>query len=584
MPAPRLAPRVPRVLLAVSGAVLLAGLAISAVGAVTVGTTWDERVQLYMLQAFFDTGWHTAAAIINGYPDPKFFFGTYVYGPVGELLPHFVNVILGREELWGALSDSADAYAGRHIGIAIWGALGIAAAGSAVAVITRSWRWGIVGAAMLASLPLWTGHAMFNIKDTPAATGYMIFSLGLVALLDARYFTDRRMRGLALGAMAFGLFVAIGTRTALALPFILTLPILILTVWIILLRSGVDRRREARLGRRFLEGIGAFVAAYLALVVVYPKAFLNPIEVGIKSVIDSALYPVNEAQLVNGEWLVQPVSWLYQPLWFGAQLPLLILVGLIGFIIWWIIRVALVLARGSSGFAASGSMLTQSVPLLLQISILPVAAVVGQSTLYNGTRQMLFVPPAAAVLATLALYRFLGWPRVADSKAWRTTTWVGVALGLLAPVAAQIQLFPYGYTYVNAVAALKPVDQNWPTDYWRASGRELLRVLPAEGPDSCGMEQLQKGVFFPCTEQPMFLPYLDERGMDARPATLAPTEYWFIRENGGVLDLPPGCRPFTEVTRPLFWQTVTIGQIAICDTRIDTGKRNMADPSLPAPE
>jgi len=423
---------------------------------------------------------------------------------------------------------------------------------------------------------------MFNIKDTPAATGYMIFSLGLVALIDTRYFSDRRIRALAGGGIALGLFVAIGTRTALALPLILTLPFTVLVSWLLLTRSGTARR-DVRLGRRSLEGLGAYVAAYLALVLVYPKAFLNPIEVGIKSILDSALYPVNEAQLVNGEWLVQPVSWLYQPLWFGAQLPLLVLAGLIGFIIWWLVRVLRVLALGEASSGGTITWLTQSVPLLLQISIVPVAAVVGQSTLYNGTRQMLFVPPAAAVLATLAVSRLAGWRRVSASRPLRSAIWVAVALGMIAPITAQVQLFPYGYTFVNAVTAIRPVDGNWPSDYWRASGRELLRVLPAQGADSCGLEQLQKGELVPCTEQPMFLPYLDERGTDATPVALAPTEYWFIRENSGVLDLPPGCRPFTEVTRSLFWQTVTIGQIAICDSRVDTGKRNMADPALPAP-
>ena len=154
-------------------------------------------------------------------------------------------------------------------------------------------------------------------------------------------------------------------------------------------------------------------------------------------------------------------------------------------------------------------------------------------------------------------------------------------MGLVVPIIAQFQLFPYGYTYVNAVTAIKPVDGKWPTDYWRASGRELLRILPPDGRDSCGLEQLQKGELFPCTEQPMFIPYLDERGTSAEPYALDSNEYWFIRENSGVLDMPPGCQPFTTVTRPLFWRTVTIGQIAICDDRIDTGLRNMADPGLP---
>lgn len=571
----------PRAILVISGLVVGAGVLIALVGAVTVGTTWDERVQLYMLQAFFDKGWHTGADIINGVPDPTFYFGTYVYGPVGELLPHFVNVVLGREELWGALSDSADAYAGRHIGIALWGVIGLAASGCTVGVITRSWRWGAIGSAALASIPLWTGHAMFNIKDTPTATGYILFTLGLVALLDSRYFTDRRIRVTALTSTALGLVVVIGTRTALTLPLIMTLPLVMVVLLILSWRQSDAQRVARRIGRRFTEGIAAYVLAYLLLVVIYPKAFLNPVEVGIKSLLDSALYPVNEAQLVNGEWMVQPVSWLYQPLWFGAQLPLLVLLGLLGFLIWWIVRAVQAIGWPPT-VADHVTTIVQTTPLLLQISIVPLAAIVGHSTLYNGTRQMLFVLPAAAVLAVLALHQFTGWSPLRSHTLTRRGTWVVVGIGLLVPIGAQIQLFPYGYTYVNAIAALKPVDGNWPTDYWRASGRELLRNTPLNGRDSCGFEQLQKGEIFPCTEQPMFIPYLKERGLDAAPLRLQSHEYWFIRENSGVLDMPPGCRLETVVSRPLFWQNVTIGQIAVCDDRIDTGLRNLADPSLPA--
>lgn len=571
---------IPHVVVGLAALITLIGVVISLVGAVTVGTTWDERVQVYMLQRFFDEGWHTGADIINGFPDPAFFFGTYVYGPVGELLPHFVNALLGREGLWGALSDSAEAYAGRHLGVALWGLVGLAAAGSAVGLITRSWRWGLLGSAALASIPLWTGHAMFNIKDNPTAAGYMLVTLGLVALTDSRYFLDRSIRATGLAAVALGLVVVIGTRTALTLPMILTLPLVMAVFWMVTWRQGSGERRASRIGRRFVEGIAAYVAAYLVLVLIYPKAFLNPVEVGIKSLIDSALYPVNEAQLVNGEWMVQPVGWLYQPLWFGAQLPLLILVGLLAYLTWWVVRAAQAVARPASVTMCS-SWVVQSAPVILQLAMVPVAAIVGQSTLYNGTRQMLFVPPAAAVLAVLALHRLVSWKRVESRRPLAIGVWGAIGIGLVAPVVAQVQLFPYGYTYVNAVAALKPVDGNWPTDYWRASGRELLRALPQGGRDSCGFEQLQKGVFFPCTEQPMFIPYLNERGADANPYVLAPHEYWFIRENNGVLDMPPGCRLFTTVTRPLFWQTVTIGQIAICDDRIDTGLRNLANPSQP---
>lgn len=567
----------PAAIVATAIAVIVGAAALAIAGAITVGVTWDERVQVYMLQAFFDTGWHTAASIIDGAPDPDFYFGTYVYGPVGELLPHFVNALLGEADLWSTAPATPEAYVGRHLGVVLWGLIGVAATGGTVAVLTKSWRWGLLGAAILASTPLWTGHSMFNIKDTPAATGYMLFTLGFVALLDRDYFAARRLRVTALLSLTLGLVIAIGTRTALFLPLVLTFVAVWLFVIIIRWRQPGAASASFRMGRRMLEGLGTYVAAYGILVLIYPKAFLNPIEVGAKSILDSALYPVNEAQLVAGNWLTQPVHWSYQPTWFAAQLPLLALLPFIGFAIWWLIRTVQSLVQPLN--LDTTEVVKQAFPVVLQVLVVPAGAIVGSSTLYNGTRQMLFVPPAIAVLATLGIYLFVRWWRIAGKRGLRIGTWFAVAIGLIAPMFAQLQLFPYGYTYFNAATALQPIDGNWPTDYWRASGREILRNLPAEGRDSCGLEQLMKGELFPCTEQPMFEPFLDERGLDAPTVGLADNEYWFIRENSAPLEIPPGCREFTKVTRPLFWREVTIAQIHICDDRVDTGIRNMADPT-----
>lgn len=555
-------------------------------GAVTVGVTWDEGAHVNILRTYFETGWHTAAPLINGAPDPAFFLGTYVYGPISELLPHMVAVITGSEQWWSVVSDSSDAYAARHVGVVVQGLIGVLAVGGGVGLIARSWRWGLVGAAILASIPLWTGHEMFNIKDTPPATGYVLFTTGVLGLLDSRYFRDRTIRIGSLLAITLGLVMAIGGRTGLTVLFVLTLPSALLILWLLGARGGRTLRRELRIPRRLIEGLAAFFVAYLALVLVYPNAFLNPVEVGIKSLLDSALFPMNEAQLTNGVWMVQPVGWTYLPTWFAAQLPLLVLIPALGVVVWWI--AALLRGLVDRRTPESSRWLTGQIsPIVAQAFAAPLAAIIGSSTLYNGTRQMLFVIPAAAMLAAIGLSMLWSWlaRRHASGARFsiaRTGFWLAVSAGLIVPVLAQIQLFPYGYTYYNGPAALKPIDGNWPTDYWRASGRELLHRLPPTGPVSCGYEQLMKGEFYPCDEQPMFTPFLNERGKNAIDVALQPNQYWFLRENLGLLEMPPGCTLVESITRPLLWQSVTIGQIAVCDRRIDTGVVNAIDPTKPA--
>jgi hypothetical protein len=143
--------------------------------------------------------------------------------------------------------------------------------------------------------------------------------------------------------------------------------------------------------------------------------------------------------------------------------------------------------------------------------------------------------------------------------------WTVAVVGLLAPLASQLLLFPYNYTYYNAAAAIRPIDGTWPTDYWRASGRELMQRLPVTGPESCAYEQSRKGELHACSQEPMFAPYVGERGTSAVAGELAPGQYWLVRENQGRTEVPAGCTLHDEITRRLFWQTITIGQIMKCN-------------------
>lgn len=566
----------PSWLVVAAAAVIAIGSVMLVLGAVTVGVTWDERVQAIMLQTFFDQGWHvTPDALLDGQPDPKYFYGTFVYGPVGELLPHLVNVIIGEEALWQTVSFTAEAYAGRHVGIALWAMLGIAGAGLATWLITRSWRWGVLGTAALAVTPLWIGHGMFNIKDLPAATGYTLATVGLIAFVHSEFLSRRAIRLTAWFALLAGAVLAIGTRTALAAPLVMTTVLAFALAWLLHRRQGRQATAAMRLSRRFVEALVTLVAAYLVLLAVYPKAFINPINTGVKAILDSALYPVTEAQLTNGEWMTQPVSWTYLPLWFGAQLPLLVIAGCVLFVVWWfVVAVRCVALRRAAPVNTATA--TEAAPVGAQLLLLPLGAILAHSTLYNGSRQMLMVVPAAAILAALGVWLAARWAS-GRRRPWSVALWSAVVVGLVVPMVSQAMLFPYNFTYFNAAAALRPIDGNWPTDYWRASGREMLRLTPP-GRESCGYDQLQKGEFRPCSDQSMFEPFLAERSSSAGSVPLADNEYWFIRENNGVLYLPPGCRPFDTIERRLFWQTITIGQIAICDDRIDTGIRDSINP------
>lgn len=564
--APRLVNRVPMFAKVIAWIALIACIVMMIVGAWVVGITWDEKSNMMNLQSFFDSGWNVPTeGIVNGQPDPHFIWGIYVYGPVSELFSHIFGVLSGNEN-WGHLTYSSQAFAARHLAIPVFGLLGIAAGGFAVRIITKSWGWALLGATAVAIVPMWTGHSMMNIKDVPVASGYSVATLGLVLMMTTDYFHKPLYRFGGPLLLIVGAVISSGTRMAGAVPIAVGAVFAFVIWWLIQRLQPDSSNRKALVGglRRLVDALVALIIAYGLLILLYPKAFANPIKLAWEAIVGAAHFPFDEPIMVAGSWINQPAPWSYLPLWFGAQLPLLILAGAGIFVVVWFVQLILAFRRRSK-LMVPDELLT-SLPVGLQALFVPIIAILTHSTMYNGSRQFLMAVPAISILAVLGIWIIFRWLSARNVKTWIfTTVWAVVSLGIVIPVAAQLSLFPYNYTYYNGVTALAPIDGNWPTDYWRASSNELMRRLPAVGEESCAYEQTRKHEHSACSKEPMFGPYLETRGIEAKPGTLAPGHYWVVRENQGIVQVPQGCVLHDQITRQLFWRTITIGQIMDCD-------------------
>ena len=121
-----------------------------------------------------------SASLVEGRPDPDDPNSTpYVYGPAFAIVAHGANIVAGNDSS-GEVSSSASAHAVRHLIVALIALLAAAGVATAVWALTRSWRFGVWGAAALFAIPAWTGQALFNVKDVPAAAGYTLVTAGLV--------------------------------------------------------------------------------------------------------------------------------------------------------------------------------------------------------------------------------------------------------------------------------------------------------------------------------------------------------------------------------------------------------------------
>ena len=534
--------RVPRALFVVSIAVLAAVGAMVVVGALRTGIAWDETYHVDRLRHYLTMGWFlTGNNLERGAPGP-WVHDTYVYGPVAMLLLHLVSIVAGSPS--ETVAATAHAYAVRHAGVAAIGFIGTGAALVSAALLLRSMRWGVVAGAMVAAIPAWAGHSMFNIKDTPVATGYTLFTLGLLILVTAIETGHRGRITLGLLCSLLGTVLAVGTRPGIW-------PGLASSALIFAILQAVRQRRWPRRLYINLAMLSVTLGmAGLVLLFIYPAAFSRPGVALLRSATASSRYRGG----AQGNWAYFPAHMLTDvPLLIGLSSGVGVLVAIGRF--WrhrfqWEVQDA------------------QIVLVLVQAFWLPILAMVRESDLYNGLRQLLFILPALAILATYGIHAALARLEGPDRRVWRHAVTAVVSTGLAVAVLLQGQLFPYNYTYFNLVATMAGVEPE--SDYWRTSVRELAPTIPSGGRVVCSPYWLdnkaQRFNFdgsFDCASDPVgpLAPYNALR----RPSTevpLGPTEFWAVIER--TPRVPDNCTVVSSVTRGMGLARVVMSYVARC--------------------
>lgn len=423
----------PRWLLALSAVAVIAALAMTTYGGWVTGTAWDETYHVIRLRTFLDNGWFLLPhVVVDGRPIAGE-TDQFVYAPVTMLLLQSWTLLWGVDGA-SSVAASADAYAVRHLGVALIGAVGVGAVAALVRLILGSWRWGLVGAAVVAALPMWTGQSMFNIKDVPVAVGFTLATLGAGLVVS-----QRRLVGVLV--LVVGVVLSIGTRPGIWAG----------VVGVLLLAALLDRRARtaAALG-------GGLVAALLVLVPIYPAIFTKP-----------------------WQWLPQSVSssgnfhgssspWWYVPTRTVQEIPtLLLLAAVIGSV--WALR------RWRRSLLSPEPAALVAILVGAQATALPLLAMLRQSHLYQGLRQLLFMGPAIAVLATVGIAAVLS----VDHKARRVLA-ASVVAAIGVPLLLQARMFPYNYAAASALSTAV-AGPHIPTDYWRTSVRELAPQIPKGG-------------------------------------------------------------------------------------------------------
>jgi hypothetical protein len=439
-------PQPPRVLVAAAGLVLLVTTVLAITGAFHTGITTDEPIHVMRLRNYFDTGWYALDWDYGGSGPGGEGTNTFVYAPVTMLLLHAWSVLWGVEG-WHQVATTPHAYDVRHLGVVVIGLIGLAAVAAIGRVILRSWRWGLVAAAALATMPMWTGHEMFNVKDVPVATGYTLVTLGLACFVrtEPARLPVRVARALCLLA---GLVLTLGTRPGMWSGLF---GALVIAVAAILLSSST--RRHALLA--LTEVAGSCAAAAVALVAIYPNLFGSPVKAVTRST-------ENSSSFLSG----QKSNHFYVPKHLVEEMPTLLL----AFVFTGIVVALLVIVKHRrTDPVAAGRIALVGV----QVAAMPVVAILLGSDLYHGLRQLLFAAPAAAVLASYGMAWWLEKPKRPRLVA------LAAAAALVLPAIDQVTIQPFQTTYVNLATDLVTGpfvgEEHRPGgDFWRVSIPELI--------------------------------------------------------------------------------------------------------------
>ena len=552
------------VLSAVAVVILAIGSAQLVAGAFAFGLSFDEPIHQDRTIGWLEDGWYVPPYWLeDGEPDPESSYSTpWVYGPATAALSHVANVLV-QNEPWDDVASSHGSYQARHVVVALLAALAVAAVGAAAWLLTRSRVLGLWTAAALLCVPRFTGHAFFNPKDIPAASGYTLLTVGLLfALLQEPGGPASRKRKVGIAAaIAGGILIGPGTRLSLWLPLVIAI-----------LTYAVLRVGQARLGGvsrdRGLDvavGVGAAIG-FLGVAALYPNVARTPITLLTESVFDSAGYEYSGKILTAGQLLpAHPPIW-YLPAWFGSTYP--VLLSALAALGAWVGLTALVRARGEVwGRRELGLLL-----VLQQAVMLPVAVILAGSPVYNGIRQHLYVLPALTILAGFGAWWLLRRARSRSSgRAWGSVAAGALCLALIVPMAAQSLLFPYNYTFFNPVAALTGgVDDRWETDYWWGSKADAYKRVPIGVPVRCSPDLQTRNPddeveFEECGGDRIDI-VATERGTEVEPeaAEGAPAVWVLGRKREGNRP-PPYCEDADSITRWLWGETVTISYVLRCD-------------------
>lgn len=356
-------------------------------------------------------------------------------------------------EILAGVRDTRDIYVFRHLLLFLLGVAGTYAVYWMAARRFLDWRIGLLAALLFVVSPRTFADSFYNSKDGA------FLAVFAIALATTVAFVLRPAPATALfNALATGLAVDV-RLVALVLPLGATA---LLAVRLL--------KREVPLARTVAAHALYLLLAALVAIALWPFLWTDPIGNFAYAFESMSKFRWTLNNIYMGELVhSSKLPWHYIPVWIGITTPLLYLalfiVG-VAAILWAILRRGFGLWRDEREL--------QDI-LFLGVLVSPAAAaIVMQSILYDGWRQMFFIYAPFMLIAMRGWMLF--WNVVPGRALVRPALGAATALSVALTAAWMIRVHPLQNVYFNALAG-SDLRTRWELDYWGMANHLALDYI-----------------------------------------------------------------------------------------------------------
>lgn len=323
----------------------------------------------------------------------------------------------------------------------------------------------VVTVLSLLLMPRLFGHAFGNLKDIPFAAGYAAGIYWIIRFLDEMP-SPRWSTAIWLSlAIAFTCSVRVGGLILFAYLGLFGIIYLVL--------KPFELKHIFSTRPFFVRLLGQLtviaVVGYFAGLLFWPFALQNVFRNPLASLGMMEHYKVSIRQVFEGNllWSTQ-LPWYYLPKWLLISTPEFIILGFLLYIFFTARKMITSQAKDTNRF------LTEAIVVFAFLFPAVYVIIIG-ANLYSGVRQMIFILPLLAILASTGFYR---WIQSGFSKIIKIPVII-IFIGLMIfPLKHQAATFPADYIYFNSLAGgNRKAWSNYEYDYYFHSLKKPAEYL-----------------------------------------------------------------------------------------------------------